>query len=92
MEKSLDETKEINAIEEEPQEIILYQESSKNEEERIENSVSDIEEISREEYLLECARYGEIDDLRNLIEESKNINYNLDINYLDFKKNSALRK
>jgi hypothetical protein len=76
---------------EEPEEIILFEEQNKPEEERIENSVSDIEEISREEFLLECARYGDYNDMISLIEECKEINYNLDINYSDSKKNSALR-
>jgi hypothetical protein len=80
-----------NNSNEEPEEIILFEEQNKPEEERIENSVSDIEEISREEFLLECARYGDYNDMISLIDECKEIKYNLDINYYDSKKNSALR-
>jgi ankyrin repeat protein len=68
------------------EEIILYQDENKNTEERIENSQSDIETISDEEYLLECARYGEAADLINLLKEVK-----IDINYKDYRGNTALR-
>jgi hypothetical protein len=80
-----------NNTNEEPEEIILYEDKVKPEEERIENSVSDIEEISREDFLLECARYGDFDDIKSLIDECLEIKYTLDINYSDHKKNSALR-
>ena len=72
----------------EKSEFILYEEKRKDNEERIENSQSDIEMITDEEYLLDCARYGEIEDLRNLFEEVKDLN----INYQDSKLNTALRK
>jgi ankyrin repeat protein len=68
-------------------EIVLYEEENKNNEERIENSTSDIETISDEEYLLECARYGDTGDLIALLKE-----VNIDINYKDFRGNTALRK
>jgi hypothetical protein len=76
------------SIENDKTEFILYEEKTKDNEERIENSQSDIEMITDEEYLLDCARYGEIEDLRNLFEEVKDLN----INYQDSKQNSALRK
>lgn len=80
------ESKEIN--ENEKTEFILYEDKTKDNEERIENSQSDIEMITDEEYLLECARYGEIEDLRNLFDEVKDLN----VNYQDNKQNTALRK
>jgi hypothetical protein len=73
-------------MEDNKDEIILYEEENKNEE-RIENSTSDIETISDEEYMLECARYGDTSDLINLLKEA-----NVDINYKDFRGNTALRK
>ncbi len=38
---------------EEQNEFILYQDENRNEEERIENSGSDLEQITDEEYMLE---------------------------------------
>lgn len=76
---------------EEKNEFIIYEDTKKDrEEERIENSQSDIEMISDQEYMLECARFGELEDLKKLFEEvGEN---NLDVNYQDEKKNTALRK
>ena len=74
-------------FDEEKNEFVLYEDKANDDEERIENSASDIEMISDEEYLLECARFGEFVDLNNLFDEVKNLN----VNYLDFKKNTALR-
>ena len=74
-------------FDEEKNEFVLYEDKANDEEERIENSASDIEMISDEEYLLECARFGEFVDLNNLFYEVKNLN----VNYQDFKKNTALR-
>lgn len=68
-------------------EIILYEECEKDEE-RIEQSESEVEIISDEEYMLECARYGDYEDLKILFEENKAI----DINYTDNRQNTALRK
>ena len=68
-------------------EIVLYEEEIKNEE-RIENSVSDIETISDGDYLLECARFGDKDELVNLLKSTNN----LDINFKDERGNNALRK
>jgi hypothetical protein len=68
-------------------EIIIYEEHEK-EEERIEQSESEVEVISDEEYMLECARYGDYEDLKNLFEENKTI----DVNYTDNRQNTALRK
>ena len=79
------ESKEI--FDEEKNEFVLYEDKANDDEERIENSASDIEMISDEEYLLECARFGEFVDLNNLFDEVKSLN----VNYLDFKKNTALR-
>jgi hypothetical protein len=75
-------------FDEEKTEFVIYEERTKDEEERIENSCSDIEMISDEEYLLECARYGDFDELKNLMQEAKD----LDVNYKDSKSNSAIRK
>lgn len=44
--------------------------------------------ISDEEYLVDCCRYGEIEELKNLFTENPNIN----INYYDANKNNSLRK
>jgi hypothetical protein len=44
--------------------------------------------ITDEEYMLECARFGDLEDLINLIKEVPD----LDINYKDNKLNTALRK
>jgi len=68
-------------------EIILFEEHER-EEERIEQSESEVEIISDEEYMLECARYGDFEDLKKLFEENKTI----DINYVDNRQNTALRK
>jgi hypothetical protein len=75
-------------FDQEKNEFVIYEEKIKDEEERIENSQSEIEMISDEEYMLECARYGEFEDIKNLIQEVKN----LDVNYKDNKQNTALRK
>ena len=77
----------IYQAEDNQDEILLYEESEKDEE-RIEQSESEVEIISDEEYMLECARYGDYEDLRNLFEENKAI----DINYTDNRQNTALRK
>lgn len=68
------------------EEIILYEEQDK-EEERIEQSESEVEMLSDEEYMLECARFGDYEDLKNLFEENKTI----DVNYTDNRKNTPLR-
>jgi hypothetical protein len=68
-------------------EIILYEEHER-EEERIEQSESEVEIISDEEFMLECARYGDFEDLQNLFDENKTI----DVNYADNRQNTALRK
>lgn len=81
MEKNSDLTENIDNI----NEIILYQEQNIDEE-RIDNSTSQIELISDEEYLLECARYGDKDDMINLFEDNKGI----DVNYKDSKDNTAV--
>ncbi len=74
---------------EEKNEFVLYEdESNDKEEERRENSMSEVEMISDEEYMLECARFGEKEDLLRLFEELKD---QININYQDFKKNTALR-
>ena len=75
-----------NNSQENQEEVILYEEHDK-EEERIEQSESEVEVISDEEYMLECARYGDYEDLKNLFEEIKTI----DINYSDNRQNTALR-
>jgi hypothetical protein len=75
-------------FDQEKNEFVIYEEKIKDEEERIENSQSEIEMISDEEYMLECARYGDFEDLKNLFNEVKN----LDVNYKDNKNNTALRK
>lgn len=80
-----------NKNEDDCKEIILFEEENKTDEERRENTASDIEEISREEYYLECARYGEYDDLKKFIKECRDIDYKLDYDYRDIKKNTALR-
>ena len=67
-------------------EIILYEEHER-EEERIEQSESEVEIISDEEFMLECARYGDFEDLKKLFEENKT----MDINYVDNRQNTALR-
>lgn len=70
------------------EEAILYEEIEKNRhEENMENSQSDVEYITNDEFLLDCARYGEVNDLLNLLEEDKKLN----INYKDFRGNTALR-
>lgn len=80
---------ESNKDEKAVDEIVLYEEEEKScNEEKMENSQSDVEMITNEEFLLECARYAELHDLINLIEEDKQ----LDINYKDFRNNTALRK
>lgn len=75
-------------FDQENNEFVIYEEKIKDEEERIENSQSEIEMISDEEFMLECARYGEFEDLKNLFQEVKN----LDVNYKDNKQNTAIRK
>lgn len=75
-------------FDQENNEFVIYEKKIKDEEERIENSQSEIEMISDEEYMLECARYGEFEDLKNLFQEVKN----LDVNYKDNKQNTAIRK
>jgi hypothetical protein len=77
----------INQEESAKDEILLYEEKEKDEE-RIEQSESEVEMISDEEYMLECARYGDYEDLKNLFEENKTI----DINHIDNRQNTALRK
>lgn len=77
----------INQEEAVKEEILLYEETERDEE-RIEQSESEVEMISDEEYMLECARYGDYEDLKNLFEENKTI----DINYTDNRQNTALRK
>jgi hypothetical protein len=68
------------------EEFVLYEDESKNEE-RIDNSTSDIEMISNEEYLLECARFGEYSELVSFLKSTE-----IDINYKDERGNNALRK
>lgn len=68
------------------EEFVIYEEESKNEE-RIDNSTSDIEMISNEEYLLECARFGEFSELVPFLKTTE-----IDINYKDERGNNALRK
>jgi hypothetical protein len=68
------------------EEFVLYEDESRNEE-RIENSTSDIEMISDEEYLLECARFGEYAELVPFLKST-----HIDINYKDERGNNALRK
>lgn len=70
-----------------PEEIVLYQDSDREEEERIENSQSDIEHISDEDFMMDCSRYGDTQELIDLFKEVPNIN----INYKDFRGNTALR-
>ena len=77
----------LNA-EDEKTEFVLYEENvNRNKEEQIENSGSEIEMISDEEYLLECARFGDLEDLIQLFKEVPKI----EVNYPDVKKNTALR-
>jgi hypothetical protein len=59
----------------------------KNEKEKT-NEEEELESITDEEYLLDCSRFGDLDELKNLLEENKTI----DINYKDQNKNNSLRK
>lgn len=73
---------------EEAEEAVLYEDKANDSEERIENSQSDIEHISDEEYLIECARYNDLEELLQLFKD----NLEIDINYKDFRGNTAVRK
>jgi hypothetical protein len=83
MEKDIEKNTDENTNE---NEFVLYQDEEKDEE-RIDHSGSEIEMISDEEYMLECARFGDLDDLKALFEENKNI----DVNYKDNRSHTALR-
>lgn len=61
--------------------------SNTNDEEKIENSGSEYENITDEEYFLECARYDEFEEFVHILEKGK-----VDINYKDSRANTALRK
>jgi len=68
-------------------EIVLIEDDPKDK-----NDVGDISSSSEvmltdEEFLLECARFGELNDLIQLLHEVKDLN----VNYKDFRGNSALR-
>lgn len=74
-------------VDENKNEFLIYQDTTRViDEEQRENSNSQIEMISDEEYMLECARYGEYDDLIKLLNEIQ-----LDLNYQDTNGNSSLR-
>ncbi len=52
------------------------------------NQIEENELISDEEFLLDCCRFGDLDDLKNLLIENPKI----DINYTDINnKNNSLR-
>ena len=72
------------------EQFILFKPESnnKNFEEAIENSQSDVEMISDEDYLVDCARYNDFDEIKKLLLESKELN----INYQDNRQNTALRR
>ncbi len=54
---------------------------------KMENEDEEGELISDEEYMIDCCRYGDLEDLKNLFLENSNI----EINYTDGRKNNALR-
>jgi len=62
-------------------------ESNKNEGQD-QNQIEENELISDEEYLLDCCRFGDLEDLKNLFIENPKI----DLNYSDTNKNNSLRK
>ena len=68
--------------------ILFKPEENQNKEEAMENSQSDVEMITDEEYLIDCARYNDKDEIQKLISESKDLN----INYQDDRQNTALRR
>ena len=74
---------------EEKNEFVLYEDdNNEKEEERRENSQNEIDMITDEEYMLECARYGDYNGLIQLFED---VGSKLDVNYIDEKQNTALR-
>ncbi|MCQ2821174.1 MAG: ankyrin repeat domain-containing protein [archaeon] len=73
-------------------EFILYQEGGESNENpsnsnKGEESESSKEEyITNEEFLLECARFDELDELKKAMKDMKDLN----VNYKDFRGNTAL--
>jgi len=78
---------ESNTEDQSDQFILFKPDNTQDKEEAIENSQSDVEMITDEEYLIDCARYNDFDDLKKLIAETKDLN----INYQDDRQNTALR-
>lgn len=64
-----------------------YTQESKDNEKSNLNEEGESEFITDEEFLLDCCRFGDTEDLNNLFNENPNIN----INYTDSRKNNALR-
>lgn len=81
----------INDTQDEFNEMILIDDNNNNSELKdFKNSNSNEEEefITDEEYMLDCSRFGELENLKNLLLENPSV----DINYTDGRKNNALRK
>jgi len=79
---------------EELNEMILINEISSENKENLkfvqnQNSKLENEEdfISDEEFMLDCSRFGDLNELKNLFIENPSIN----INFVDKRKNNALR-
>ena len=68
--------------------VLFSQSENPNKEEAMENSQSDVEMMTDEDYLIDCARYNDFEELKKLLEERKDIN----INYQDGRQNTALRR